>query len=32
MKSIIEHERAGLGCFGSVQFGKRMVAGYYSGS
>lgn len=28
--SVIEHERAGMGLFAGVKFGKRMMISYYS--
>lgn len=32
MKSSIEHERAGTGCFAMKQFARRMVVRYDSGA
>lgn len=32
IKSNIEQERAGMRCFAKVQFGKRIVIGYYIGT
>lgn len=32
MTSTIEHKREGMSCFAWVQFGNRMVVGYYSGT
>lgn len=29
-KSTIEHERSQMGCFITVQFGYKMVIGYFS--
>lgn len=32
MKSMIECKIAGMECFASVWFGKKMIIGYYSGT
>lgn len=31
MKSIVEHDSAGMRCLASVKFGNKLMAGYYSG-
>lgn len=32
IKSTIDHERSWMQCFSRVQFGKRMVVGYFRGT